>query len=59
MYFYRNGMWTDDLFKVYRMARVLDASIDGTLTTPAAIKSRLEKESTERNFMVKVKCFSL
>lgn len=44
MYFIVTECGRDDLFKVYRMARVLDASIDGTLTTPAAIKSRLEKE---------------
>jgi hypothetical protein len=44
MYFIATECGNEDLFRDYRIARVLDASIDGSLTTPEAIKERLEKE---------------
>lgn len=44
MYFIATETGRPDLFRDYRIARVLDASIDGTLTSDAAIKDRLEKE---------------
>jgi hypothetical protein len=44
MYFIATEAGQPDRFRDYRIARVLDASIDGTLTTDAAIKDRLEKE---------------
>lgn len=44
MYFIATECGREDLFKVYRLVRVLDASIDDTLTDADAIKERLEKE---------------
>ncbi|MCK9628897.1 MAG: RagB/SusD family nutrient uptake outer membrane protein [Bacteroidales bacterium] len=44
MYFIATEAGRADLFRDYRIARVLDASIDASLTTDAAIKDRLEKE---------------
>ena len=44
MYFIATECGREDLFKVYRLSRVLDASIDGTLTDADAVKERLEKE---------------
>ena len=44
MYFIATEAGNVDLFREYRIARVLDASIDGTLTSETAIKDRLEKE---------------
>jgi len=44
MYFIATECGRPDLFRDYRISRVLDASIDNTLTTPEAIKDRLEKE---------------
>ena len=44
MYFIATECGRPDLFRDYRIARVLDASIDGKLTTDAAIKDCLEKE---------------
>lgn len=44
MYFIATECGRSDLFRDYRIARVLDASIDNSLTSPSAIKDRLEKE---------------
>ncbi|MHC1780945.1 MAG: RagB/SusD family nutrient uptake outer membrane protein [Bacteroidales bacterium] len=44
MYFIAAECGGETLFRDYRIARVLDPSIDGTLTSPTAIKDRLEKE---------------
>lgn len=34
----------DELFRTWRISRVMDASIDGTLTDATAVRERLEKE---------------
>ncbi len=44
MYFIAAECGGETLFRDYRIARVLDPSIDGTLTSATAIKDRLEKE---------------
>lgn len=44
MYFIAVECGQTDLFRSYRIARVLDSSLDGALTSPEAIKDRLEKE---------------
>jgi len=44
MYFIATECGRPDLFRDYRIARVLDASLDTKLTTDAAIKDCLEKE---------------
>ncbi|PKP05725.1 MAG: hypothetical protein CVU10_10270 [Bacteroidetes bacterium HGW-Bacteroidetes-5] len=44
MYFIATECGSELLFRDYRIARVLDPSIDGTLTSATAIKERLEKE---------------
>ncbi|MDR2129723.1 MAG: RagB/SusD family nutrient uptake outer membrane protein [Odoribacteraceae bacterium] len=44
MYFIAIEAGHTDLFRDYRVARSLDASLDGTLDSPEAIRARLEKE---------------
>ena len=44
MYFIAVENGDTDLFRTYRIARNLDASIDGTLTDQNAIMARLELE---------------
>ncbi len=44
MYFIATECGGESYFRDYRIARVLDISLDGTLSTPQAIKDRLEKE---------------
>ncbi|MDR1415728.1 MAG: RagB/SusD family nutrient uptake outer membrane protein [Odoribacteraceae bacterium] len=44
MYFLAVEGGNTDLFRAYRIARNLDGSIDGTLTTPEEVMARLEKE---------------
>lgn len=44
MYFIAAECGGETLFRDYRIARVLDPSIDGTLTSATAIRDRLEKE---------------
>ncbi len=44
MYFIAAECGNTDLFRDYRIARALDASIDGSMNTPEEVMARLEKE---------------